>query len=57
MDHHTKANWLKIKRALEQAGKTDCFFYRRALAITSGFPDPLDTSPGLHPEFLDFDSP
>lgn len=54
MDHHTKANWLKIKQVLEQAEKTDCFFYRRALAITSGFPDPLDSHPGFHPEFADF---
>ena len=33
MDQHTRDNWRKIKQALEEAGKTDSFFYRRAVAI------------------------
>jgi hypothetical protein len=41
MDQHTLENWQRIKQALEEAGKTDCMFYRRALAILSGKPDPL----------------
>ena len=41
MDAYTRANWLKIKQALEKAGKTDCMFYKRAIAILSGRPDPL----------------
>lgn len=41
MDANTRANWLKVKIALEKAGKTDCMFYKRAIAILSGRPDPL----------------
>ena len=42
MDKHTRENWAKIKEALEKAGKTDCFFYKRALAILKTGRDPLD---------------
>jgi len=41
MDKHTRENWAKIKKALEEAGKTDCEFYRRAVAILSTGRDPL----------------
>lgn len=41
MDDRTLENWQKIKQALEKAGKTDCFFYKRAVSILSGKPDPL----------------
>lgn len=41
MDAKTRENWLKVKKALEQNGKTDTFFYKRAVAIASGKPDPL----------------
>lgn len=34
-------NWKKVKDALEEAGKTDSFFYKRAVAILKGEPDPL----------------
>ena len=34
-------NWQKVKDALEEAGKTDSFFYKRAVAILEGKPDPL----------------
>ena len=34
-------NWQKVKDALEAAGKTDSFFYKRAIAILAGEPDPL----------------
>lgn len=41
MDKETRENWQKIKEALEEAGKTDCMFYKRAVAILAGRPDPL----------------
>lgn len=44
MDKYTIDNWLKIKGALEEAGKTDSFFYKRAVAIAQGQNDPLDIS-------------
>jgi len=41
LDKHTLENWRKVKEALEAAGKTDSFFYVRALAILKGEKDPL----------------
>lgn len=41
MDKQTLENWEKVKAALEAAGKTDSFFYKRAVAICKGDPDPL----------------
>ena len=41
MDKTEKENWEKVKVALEEAGKTDCYFYKRAVAICDGKPDPL----------------
>jgi len=41
MDKHTFENWKKIKQVLEKAGKTDSMFYRRAVMILAGKPDPL----------------
>jgi len=41
MDAQTRANWLKVKATLEKAGKTDCMYYKRALLILAGKPDPL----------------
>ena len=35
-------NWKKVKVALEEADKTDCYFYRRAVAICEGKKDPLE---------------
>ena len=35
-------NWKKVKEALERAGKTDSYFYKRAVAIlTTGKDLPL----------------
>lgn len=34
-------NWRKVKEALEEANKTDSFYYKRAVAILEGKPDPL----------------
>ena len=42
MDKRTLENWQKVKTALEEVNKTDSFYYKRACAITSGNPDPLD---------------
>jgi hypothetical protein len=41
MDRRTVENWQKVKKALEKAGKTDSMFYKRAVAIVAGRPDPL----------------
>jgi hypothetical protein len=41
MDSRTYENWRKVKEALENAGKTDCMFYKRAVIILAGKPDPL----------------
>lgn len=41
MDSRTYENWQKIEKALREAGKIDCMFYKRAVAILSGKPDPL----------------
>ena len=39
MDPHVRENWIKIKNALEAAGKTDCLFYKRAVNIAKGGED------------------
>ena len=41
MSDEERANWEKVKVALEEANKTDCFFYKRAVAICNGESDPL----------------
>jgi len=40
MDSHTRDNWRKVKEALEKAGKTNTDYYRRAVVILRGQPDP-----------------
>ena len=42
MDEHTYNNWVKVKETFEESGNTDNFFYKRACAIVSGSPDPMD---------------
>ena len=42
MDKQEQDNWKKVKEALEKENKTDCMFYKRAVAITEGKPDPLN---------------
>ena len=34
-------NWRKVKQALEAAGKTDCYFYKRAVSIIKTGRDPM----------------
>jgi hypothetical protein len=41
MSEAERKNWEKVKVALEEADKTDCYFYKRAVAICKGEPDPL----------------
>jgi hypothetical protein len=41
LESDTLKNWAKVEKALREAGKTDCMFYKRAVAILSGRPDPL----------------
>jgi len=40
VDSRTRENWRKVKEALEKAGKTDTDYYRRAVVICAGDPDP-----------------
>jgi len=42
MNQTERDNWEKVKKALEEAGKTDCYFYKRAVAICNGGKDPLE---------------
>lgn len=42
MDADTRANWEKVKAVLEAANKTDCYYYRRAVAILKTGKDPLE---------------
>ena len=40
MNKTTYENWVRIKEALEASGKTDSFFYKRALYIVQNKRDP-----------------
>ena len=42
MDKQEIENWKRVKEALEEADKTDSMYYKRAVAITEGRPDPLE---------------
>lgn len=41
MDDKELENWQRVKDALEEANKTDTFYYKRAVAILEGKSDPL----------------
>jgi len=41
MNEKELENWRKVKEALEESGNTKSEYYRRAVAIVSGLPDPL----------------
>ena len=41
MDSRTLENWKKVEQALREAGKTDSWYYKRAVSILAGKPDPL----------------
>lgn len=40
MDKVTYENWVRVKQALEASGKTDSFFYKRAVYIVQNKRDP-----------------
>lgn len=40
MTPEVRENWRRIKKALEEADKTDCDFYRRAVLVVNGAEDP-----------------
>lgn len=42
MDEQTRQNWIKIKEVLEETGKTDSMFYRRACSIIKSGVDPME---------------
>ncbi len=42
MSTEERDNWLKVKEALEKADKTDCYYYKRAVAICEGGDDLID---------------
>ena len=42
MDDTAKENWKRIKEHLEKEGKTDNYFYKRAVAICNGDQDPFE---------------
>ena len=42
MSEEERSNWVKVKQALEEAGKEDCMYYQRACALLDGKVDPLD---------------
>ena len=42
MNEAERKNWKEVKEALEEANKTDCYFYKRAVAICEGDEDPID---------------
>ena len=43
MSEEERDNWKKVKEVLEEADKTDCYFYKRAVAIVAGGNDPMET--------------
>lgn len=42
MSNHEIENWKKIKSVMEQSGKTDNMFYRRAIEILKTGKDPME---------------
>jgi hypothetical protein len=40
VDKTTYENWVRVKEALEASGKTDSFFYKRAVYIVQNKRDP-----------------
>ena len=47
MDKTSFENWVRVKEALEESGSTDNFYYKRACAIVSGGPDPMENLPNV----------
>jgi len=40
----TQRYWLTMRKAMERAGDTSSAIYKRALEISQGRPDPVDTT-------------
>ena len=47
MSEEELANWQKIKDVMEEKGTTDNMFYKRACAIVTGQPDPVEPPPSV----------
>ena len=47
MTPEERENWEKIKLHMQALGKTDSFFYKRAVAISDGKDDPMENLPKL----------
>ena len=45
MKNQELENWQRIKDAMEESGKTDNYYYKRAVAIVAGNEDPIDPLP------------
>lgn len=43
MNKAERENWIRVKESMEAENATDNMYYRRAVAISEGKPDPLDT--------------
>ena len=41
VDKKQRDSWVKVRDALIASGNTNCMFYRRAMEIIAGRPDPL----------------
>ena len=41
MSDEERNNWVLVKEALEKADKTDCYYYKRAVAIVESGEDPM----------------
>ena len=41
MDKEALENWRRIRAHMESVGSTDNHFYKRAVKITEGMPDPF----------------
>jgi len=47
VDKEQIRKWTLVKEALEEAGKTDSFFYKRAIAVVTTGKDPGPPMPPL----------
>ena len=43
MNKVERENWIRVKESMEAENATDNMYYRRAVAISEGKNDPLDT--------------
>lgn len=57
MNQDELANWHKIKTHLESISKCENWFYKRAVAICAGQPDPFDRFHKMTPHLVPVDTP